>query len=241
MIDFLTFKWTAPLGYRSTFTGEHVNVLRDMIARNYSGDFRLTCVTDDPTGIDPRVRCLPLWDEFGDVQSPHGGLNPSCYRRLKMWSKDAATLIGPRICSIDLDVVIVDDITSLVERSEDFVLWGDYVNPKTHYNGSMQLIRAGCRPDIYEEFNPVTSPRETRAAGFHGSDQAWLSLKIGPSAPRWTIADGVASFRIHCTGNPNKVLPSCAKVVFFHGKRDPWDQDVQAEFPWVREHWRLGE
>lgn len=240
MIDFVTFKWKPPFQYRSTFTGEHVNVLRDMIARNYKGKHRLTCVTDDPTGIDADVRVLPLWDDFADVQSPHGAGNPSCYRRLKLWSEEAADLIGERICSIDLDVVIAADITHIVERPEDFVLWGDYVNPQTHYNGSMQLIRAGCRPDIYRDFDPKNTPLQTRGAGFHGSDQAWLSLKFGPDAPRWTIGDGVASFRIHCSGHLGRRLPNCAKVIFFHGKHDPWDADVQAKYAWVKDHWRLG-
>lgn len=241
MIEFVTFKWKPPEGYRSTFGAEQVNVLRDMIARNYRGEHRLTCVTDDPEGIDGDIRCLPLWDDFADVPSPHGGLNPSCYRRLKLWSDEAADLIGERILSIDLDVVIAGDLTGIVERPEPFVLWGDYVNPHTHYNGSMQLIRAGCRPEIYRDFEPRRSPQMTRAAGFHGSDQAWLSLKFGATAPRWTILDGVASFRVHCAKFIGHRLPNTAKVIFFHGKRDPWDAEVQKQYEWVSEHWRRGE
>ena len=239
MIEFVTFKWKT-LGYRSEFGAEQVNVLRDMLARNYRRPHRLTCVTDDGEGIDGDVRVLPLWDDHANVPSPHGGNNPSCYRRLKLWSREAADLIGERICSIDLDVVITGDITGIVERPEPFVLWGDYVNPKTHYNGSLQLIRAGCRPDVWERFDPLHSPRATRSAGFHGSDQSWLSLALGGDAPRWTLADGVASFRVHCAKYLGRQLPSCAKVVFFHGHRDPWHSDVQQEFAWVRTHWRRG-
>lgn len=244
MIEFVTFKWKPINGYRSTFGPEQVHVLRDMIARNYSGEHRLTCITDDPSGIDKDVRIIDLaeFDEFdlSSVDSPHGAMNPSCYRRLRLWSKDAAEIIGERICSIDLDVVITANIDKIIDRPEDYVLWGDYVNKTTHYNGSLQLIRAGCRPDIYEDFDPIVTPMRTRAANFHGSDQAWLSLKLGANAPRWTIGDGVASFRIHCAKYLGRGLPKCAKVIFFHGKRDPWDEDVQDEYAWVREHWRLG-
>ena len=81
----------------------------------------------------------------------------------------------------------------------------------------------------------------TRAAGFHGSDQAWLSHKLGPGAPRWTIGQGVASFRIHCQKFLGLRLPKCARIVFFHGQHDPWDSDIQAKYEWVREHWRRGE
>jgi len=244
MIEFVTFKWKGPEGYRSSFGPEQVHVLRDMIRRNYSGDHRLTCITDDGSGIDPDVRVVDLseFDErgLGKYPSPHGGMNPSCYRRLRLWSDDAKALIGDRICSIDLDVVITGDISPIVDRKEDFVLWGDYVNRRTHYNGSMQLIRAGCRPDVYSEFNPVKSPRLTRQAGFHGSDQAWLSLKFGASAPKWTIRDGVGSFRVHCHKYLGRALPNGLKVVFFHGQHDPWDEHIQNQYSWVREHWRLG-
>ena len=238
MIEFVTFKWKPVEGYRSTFKAEHVNTLRAMLDRHYHAPHRLTCVTDDPEGIDSDVRCLPLWNDFANVPSPHGGKNPSCYRRLKLWSTEAREIIGERICSIDLDVVITADITKVINRSEDYVLWGDYVNPKTHYNGSLQLIRAGCRPDVYDDFDPRISPIQTRQCGFHGSDQAWLSLKLGDAAPRWRISDGVASFRIHCSKFLGRQLPKCARIVFFHGKHDPWDDDILKNYPWVREHWR---
>ena len=157
-IDFVTFKWKPVEGYRSQFNGEHVNVLRDMIARNYPYPHRFTCITDDPTGIDADIRVLPLWDDYKHVESPHGKMNPSCYRRLKLWSEEAADLIGSRICSIDLDVVIAGEITKIVDRPEPYVLWGDYVNPKTHYNGSLQLIRAGSRPDVWNDLIPRHRP-----------------------------------------------------------------------------------
>lgn len=237
-VEFVTFKWKPKPGYRSTFGAEQVNTLRSMLDRNYKGKHRLTCVTDDPEGIDGDVRVLPLWTDYAELPSPHGGNNPACYRRLKLWSREAADIIGPRICAIDLDVVITRDITGIVERPEDVVLWGDYVNKTTHYNGSLQLIRAGSRPEVWEKFDPVHSPKAARAAGFFGSDQAWLCLALGGDMPRWRYADGVVSFRIHCQNYIGRALPSCARVVFFHGQHDPWDPWVQDRYEWVREHYR---
>ena len=240
MIDFVTFKWTPPFAYRSTFTGEHVNTLARMIGRHYAGDWRLTCVTDDPSGIDPSIRVVDLaeWDcrGLGGVPSPHAGANPSCYRRLKLWSAQAAEIIGGnRLCSIDLDCVIVGDLAPIVDRPEPCVLWGDYVNRTTHYNGSMQLITPGAFESVFSDFNPSVTPKKTLAAGFHGSDQAWLSMYFGPNAAKWKAEDGVLSYRIHCR---RKGLPDGARVVFFHGPFDPWLPQTQAEAPWIKDHYR---
>jgi hypothetical protein len=49
----------------------------------------------------------------------------------------------------------------------------------------------------------------------------------------WTIKDGVYSFRVHLNGG-SKQLPDDAKIVFFHGKHDPW---TKLEIPWIAENW----
>src|SRR5262245_54325564 len=117
------FKWRpASPQYRSTFGPETVNVLRAMVARHFPHPHRFICVTDDPVGIDHRVEIVPLWEDFSQVPSPHGNLrkNPSCYRRLRMFASDAAEILGDRFVTLDLDCVIVGDMTSVWDRSEDF-------------------------------------------------------------------------------------------------------------------------
>jgi len=206
-----------------------------MVARNYRGDHRFTCVTDDPAGIDADVRIVPLWDDFANVPSPHGERNPSCYRRLKLFSLEAATLIGPRFVSLDLDCVITGDMTPVWDRSEDFMVWGD-TNPTTAYNCSMMLLTAGARPKVWTTFDPTTSPRKAKAAQCWGSDQGWISYCLGPNEKKWTRADGVYSWRNDL--KPKRAaLPGDARIVFWHGRDDPWGQVGQSS-AWVREHWR---
>lgn len=236
MLDILTFKWKPPAGYRSTFGPETVNVLRKMVARNYRGEHRFTCVTDDPAGIDDDVRIIPLWDDFGDIPSPHGGTNPSCYRRLKLFSMEAATLIGPRFVSLDLDCVITGDMAPVWDRPEDFVIWGA-TNPTTSYNGSMMLMTAGARQQVWTTFDPRTSPRRARAAQCFGSDQGWISYCLGPNEKKWTQADGVYSYRNDIKPK-RSALPRDARIIFFHGRQDPWSLDVKTHHPWAVEHWR---
>jgi hypothetical protein len=248
VLDVVTFKWSKP-GYRTPFTAEHVNTLYSMVARNYPHPFRMTCVTDDPDGIDNRIRCIELWDDFAHLQNPHGDKNPSCFRRLKLWSHWARYAIGPRIVQLDLDMVIVGDMSPLWNRPEDTVLWADNLNRTSPYNGAMQLITPGAHP-VYECFkaDPASAIARARRAGFFGSDQAQLALWLGPNMPRWTKDDGALSWRVHIRKTPlgqahlpaapNCVadLPSGAKIVNFHGIDDP--SAVAAFVPWVREHYR---
>lgn len=235
-----TFKWKAPPGYRSKFEGEQVNTLRNMVARNLKIPHEFFCITDDPTGIDSGVRVIPLWDEFANLKSPHvspnGAVNPSCYRRLPMYGKKGRELIGERFWVLDLDVVIVDDVTPLVDIPDDFKIWGDTAKG-TPYNGSMQLMNAEARAQVYETFDPVESPKKGRALGYIGSDQAWIGACLGPNEKKWTARDGVYSYRNEIAPKGG-TLPHNARIVIFHGHVDPWQSTTKTRHRWVREHYR---
>lgn len=230
-LSFVTWKWQAKPGYRSTFGPAQVNTLYRMVARHYSAPHRFLCVTDDANGIDPAVEVIPAWNDFADLPSPSGGHNPSCYRRLRMFSRDIGAVFGPRFVSMDLDVVVTADLRPLVDRPEEFVIWGD-TNPSTYYNGSFILMSAGARPQVWEKFDPVASPKASKAAGHHGSDQGWISHCLGPKETKWTKADGVYSYRNDIERNGNR-LPADARLVICHGPRDPWGSHMQ-NIPWVR-------
>lgn len=235
VLDVICWKWKPALAYRSQFTHEAVNTLQRMVARFYPRPHRFSCITDDATGIDDSVRIIPLWNDFSNLLSPHGPGNPSCYRRLKMFSAEAAEIIGARFLSLDLDCVITGDLSPLVDRDDDLVLWGD-TNPKTFYNGSMILHTPGTRTKIWDEFDPVKSPVIARKRGHFGSDQAWLSACLGPDEKKWTRADGVYSYRNEIKTNGG-ALPADARIVMFHGHVDPWSHEA-VRLPWVKEHWR---
>jgi hypothetical protein len=234
------WKWRPRQGYRSSFGPETVNTLRAMVARNYPHPHRFICVTDDSDGIDPRVEIIPDWKDFAHVPSPHGGKNPSCYRRLRMFSPDIASAFGERFVSIDLDTVIMGDLTPIWDRPEDFVIWGDtHKSKSTCYNGSMVLMTAGARPEAWTSFDPVQSPMLSRAAGKFGSDQGWLSYCLGPGEVKWSKRDGVYSFRNDL--QKARQLPENCIIAFFHGSVDPWSDNAQRMYPWVREHYHQRE
>lgn len=227
------WKWHRE-GYRSKFTANTVNVLRKMVARNFAHPHRFICVTDDAEGLDRQVEVVSGWNDYAEVPSLHGNGNPSCYRRLRMFSRDAGDTFGKRFVSIDLDCVIVDDMKPVWLRDDDFVIWGD-TSPRTFYNGSMVLMTAGARPQVWEDFDPKKSPAKAFAAGMWGSDQAWISHRLGPNEKKWTKADGVYSFRNEVQRMGGH-LPKGARVVMFHGVFDPWAPGPQ-QIPWVKRNW----
>lgn len=228
------WRWTPATGYH-TYGPETVNALRRMVARHYRHPHRFICVTDDPAGLDPSVEVVPIWTDFADVPSPHGPRFPGCYRRLRAFSPGIAEIFGPRFVSLDLDCVIVDDVTPLWDRPEPFVIWAD-THPHCRYNGSMFLLSAGARREVWDQFDPSTSPVATLADGqCNGSDQGWISYCLGAGEATWSGEDGVYSFKNEVK---KSALPANARIVMFHGPTKPWSAAAQ-RLEWVRTHYRM--
>ena len=235
----VTFKWSTP-GYRSKFEPEHVATLRRMVARNYADPHRFVLITDQPEAdaealADTDIEIFRLWDDLRNVPNPSGARNPSCYVRLKLFARNAGEWLGQRIVWLDLDSVIVRDMRPVWNRPEHFIIWGD-TGSGNPYNGSMVMFTAGARPQLWEDFNPDVSPRLARQRGFFGSDQGWIAYRLGAGEKKWTGQDGVYSFRNQIMPRGG-YLPPQARIVFFHGRYDPWERDAQ-RFAWVREHYR---
>lgn len=231
MITVITFKWNTP-GYRSVFTAEHVNTLQSMVSRHLTLDHRFVCITDDPTGL--KCESFPLWD-FPKIKSPKWKTN--AYRCLKLFCADAVNWFNTEhVLVLDLDTVIVNDITSLIDLNVDFKIWTDQ-HKDTHYNSSIWLYRLASRTQVWDTFNPVVSPRILRQKNIMGSDQAWISHSLGANEQTWSAEDGILSFRYDLDSGKTS-LPESARIVFFHGKHDPWHEDIQESVSWVSEHYR---
>jgi hypothetical protein len=159
-----------------------------------------------------------------------------------MFSAEAAELIGPRIVSLDLDTVVTGPLDTLFDRPEDFVIWGGQTvqnnrAPWCWYNGSFMMLRAGTRTQVWDTFNPRTSPQIAHAANARGSDQGWITYCLGKGETTWTSADGIYSFRSHIVPRGGG-LPPGARLVAFHGKYDPWLAETRRMAPWIAEHYR---
>lgn len=231
MITVTCWKWRSRPGYHTIYTADHVNRLRSMVSRHLHVPHEVVCVTDDASGIDSRVRVVPINDEVGYHTHPK---RPNCYRRLKAFAADAAEWLGERILSIDLDCVIMRDITPLANRPEDFVIMDDSKPNATPYNGSLWLLKAGSRTKVWETFSPEKSPEITKRAGIIGSDQAWIAHVMGPHEARFTTADGVFGYGRDVCRKYGGTPPPHTRIVFFYGKHDP----SRDRSDWVKENWR---
>jgi len=230
MITVVCWKWQQNK-YRSHFKAEHVRTLKNMVARNLKLDHRFVCITDDASGLDD-IETMELWDG-PNISLPTG--KPNCYRRLRVFAPDAKDWLGERILSIDLDTVITDDITPLVDNDYDFKIWGDTAK-NTYYNGGFWIMNAGARSKVWSQFHSNAN-RVTRRKRMVGSDQAWISYILGPNEKKWSTDDGVYSFRNHLKQG-EKDLPDDARIVFFHGHYDPWDPEVQEQNPWIKDYYK---
>lgn len=234
VITFVSWRWRSPVGYRSVFGPETVTALRSMVKRYYPHPHRFVCVTDYPKELKG-VETVQLWEECAAIPSPFGRHNPSCYRRLKIFAPDAGKVFGERIVSMDLDTVIVNDITPLFETDAEFKIWGCSDYASQWYNGSLFMLKTGSRPQVWTKFDPDTSPALTQKAKCFGSDQGWLRYILGPNEQVWNEKDGVYSYRKHIAPRGN-VLPSDARLIAFHGKHDPWGYQCRT-VSWIREYY----
>lgn len=234
-VTVIGWKWNQP-GHRFPYLAGHANAMDWMLRRHCSIPYRFVLITDDPAGVE--CETYPLWDDHAEMVNACGDHLPSCYRRLRLFSREMRKLFGPKVVSVDLDAAIVGDPGPVWDRPESFLGWAV---PGTHhervFNGSMFLMRTGAHADVWERFDPAVSPAVALHAGYLGSDQAWMSYRLAATEAGWTQADGVHSYFRELQHRSD--LPPGARVVFFEGKRKPWHAKVRARHPWVAEHYPL--
>ena len=115
------------------------------------------------------------------------------------------------------------------------MIWGDTIRRRS-ITVLMMLLSAGARRQVWDRFDPDSSPAKAKGSGDFGSDQAgWISYSLGKGEAKWTRQDGVYSFRNEIQRGGG-LLPANARIVMFHGVVDPWSAAAQ-RLPWVRQHW----
>jgi hypothetical protein len=209
MITFVSWLW---VGWRPVYKPEHVYALRNMLAEHYKKPHRFVCVTDQKL---EGVETIPPW--YSPIP-PNTCKAPDCYQRLKLFA-DFETF-GNEAVSIDLDCVILDDITELIDsaRSEPFKILGGTVCP---YNGSIWYVRPGVNPQVWTDLTPADTivaknHRMPDGRRPYGSDQTYMAFKM-QNAPTWGRADGIYQY---VWGNRRKM--DRPKIVFFAGRMKPW-------------------
>ena len=234
MLTIVTWLWQQP-GFRTTYTAETVLAARDMVKKHYHDPHRFVCVTDMNI---PGIETIPLGNQFADLSNPTWKNGPSCYRRLIAFKADAEKIFGKRILSLDLDVILFDDVTSLWNRKEPVVFLSGESVP-VPYCGAMWLLTAGSRPQVWNLFDPIESPKRTTEARLRGSDQAWFAYVLGRhKEATWPCKDEIITFNTYVKKTKKRPIPKPpCKIMFFNGNSKPWDKSVRMQYKWVKENY----
>jgi hypothetical protein len=233
----LCMKWGTKYG------PEYVNRLYGMVARHLRGAFRFVCLTDNSMGVRPEVECMPL---------PSLDLAPGADRgwpKLTTFKADLHGLQGTALF-LDLDIVVVGDITPFFEQSGDFLIIKDWKRPwRITGNSSVYRFRIGAHADVLQHF--IENQREVRRR--YRNEQEYLShamrdrSRLAYWPPGWC-----RSYKYHAiTWWPSNywrtpIVPAGARIMIFHGEVNPPDalagrRNRRFRFvkpaPWVAEHW----
>lgn len=135
------------------------------------------------------------------------------------------------ILYIDLDTVIVGDITAIASMCGAMIMIGGFKSPDRRGSGLMH-IPAGFGERIYEAF--MVNPTEQMA--LYSGDQEFILSVIGDCAT-WqeTLPGHIVSFKHHCD---SEGYPNNARVVAFHGQPRPHEAAINT--PWVERSWGIG-
>lgn len=231
ILTVVSWFWTKN-GQSAKHRPEAVGILRNMVARNLKIPHRFVCITNCPERIEPGIETIPLWPDLF-----HTGY---CLVRLKAFAPEMAEIIGPRFAWIDLDVVIVDDITPLFTGNEDFKISGVELREQP-YNGSIVLMKAGARAQVWSEFDLERFRRVKEEKNYGGTDQAWIAVCLGEREAFWDRRDGVYNYREQIDP-PRPVgtdggLPRNARIIVMNGSFSPDCPKCRAKSPWIAQHY----
>ena len=201
------------------FSAEYVNRLYGMVARNFSGEFRFVCFTENSNDIRNEVEIQNLPKINLPPNTPERG-----WRKLAVFKKDFGGLKGKTLF-LDLDVVIVGSLNEFSTHPGEFLIAHDKKNPtKIEGNSSVFRFEIGQYPKILDYFEQ--NSELVRAEVRH--EQAYLSremYKLG-KLEYWPD-EWVPSFKYRCCPSwirswfEAPFIPENAKVILFHGLPNP--------------------
>jgi hypothetical protein len=212
------------------YTPEDANVWARMIHRHTTIPHRIVLVTDQvDADYDDLIEPIPLWEHWRALRNDRADTSrPQCYVRLFAFSDEARDILGARFVSIDLDCVVVRSLDPLLAREEDFLIYRRpperVLDKMLVYQGSMWMMTAGARRQVWEDFKGPESVRAAKVQGYIGSDQAWIRHRLGDQEAGWSAADGVYGwYWIQRNHRYFHKPPSDARIIFFNTAQKPGD------------------
>lgn len=191
--------WITPKGGRADFRREHAQWLHKQIKQHWDGE--AVCLSDKPI---PDVETIPLrhnWEGW--------------WSKLEMMRPD----IEGDILYMDLDTVLVGDITPLAKIGKTTVLRDFYKGGQSIGSGLMYITEAD-RKRAWDIFTRDPNRHIARCVTREcWGDQGFLQ-PIFKEAQRWqdVLPEMVVSFKASGRVKPSK---EC-RVACFHGNPRPW-------------------
>lgn len=109
----LTMKWG------TLYSAQDVNRLASQVRKHLARPHRFICFTDDAAGLDPQIEAMPL----PDLGLPDGHTDTR-WRKLALFQRNLGGLCGTALF-LDLDLVIVDDISLFFDLPDEFLIIRD--------------------------------------------------------------------------------------------------------------------
>lgn len=233
---------------------QHLVNMQAMLARHLSLPHRTVCITDRKTDV-------PAGMGYFNIKHTLLSYDHNCLRRMWLYGGKPKKVgrpwpgdLGDRLLQLDLDVVLTDDITPIVDRTEPLVIWQSESTRKPNrphgwaYNATVMLLTPGARADVFSRYE-ADQHGVIAAANRDGwdvkttSDQGVATFLMKDNPPSvWTQEDGIYSYRAFAgpDGMKDKGLPEGCRIVSFHGRRGnrhPGSSDLQQKSPWILQHW----
>ena len=188
---------------------EYAAKLHATLERRFRAPHRRYCITDAPV-----ENAVPL--------APEPGVR-GWWQKLGIFKP--GSFEESRILFLDLDTLILDDISELADYVGPFATLRDFWRPKG-LGPAVMLFRNGWGHDLWEEWVAAGKPQEHPQG-----DQGWIEERVRSAHilqdmyPRWFV-----SYKTHCLDGPP--APVGARVICFHGR--PRIHEVGG---WIREVW----
>ena len=250
----LTIKWG------TLYSAADVNRLARQVRRHLPRPHRFVCFTDDAAGLDFGIEAMPL-PELG-LAKGHEDLR---WRKLGLFRRDLGGLTGQTALFLDLDLVVVDDLSPFFDLPGNFLIIRDddlfrpkplrRINPardrflRSVGNSSVFRFTVGAHAYILDAYleDPQAAVRDYEISQHFQSAQLAARDNLNYWPKGWCV-----SFKNDCVPRHlasylrDPELPRGGKIVLFAGA--PKMEDVFAgrghkwyrrigKINWLRQAW----
>lgn len=208
---------------------EYVERLRNMIDRCYDGLYRFVCLTDQPWDFDDLI--------YHDI-SKFGLL--VWWAKLVLFRPTSRRGVVNRVIYLDLDTVIVGDLTPFVEWDGDFGICENFTalaqtaaghKPwPCRYGSCVMSFAPGWGQDVWEAFD--ANRGELMRAARHGDQSVIETLVPDATLLQNVMPPGFFLNKRDLQKYPDAPPPGAAVVVF--GGRERPDN---CQIDWVKRAW----